>query len=170
MWKKIALATVLSTTLIGSGGAALAASSSGSTPAPTPTTASGVPSPPNSNATTPNARHHHHDRLTHALHAQWVTHDKKTNADVTHDEIKGTVTAVSTTSITVKASDGVTQTYTVASGTTVHAKGDTKAAPGTIGQVKTGDQAIVIGTGTSTLAAAHVIDHAVAASTPRPTS
>lgn len=169
MWKKIAVATVLSTTIIGSGGAALAASSSDSTPAPAPASTTGVLSTPNARGTTAKAHRHHHDRLTHSLHAQWVTPGKKTNTDVTHDEIKGTVAAVSATSITVKASDGVTQTYTVASGTKVHAKGDTKANPGTIGQVKTGDQAIVVGTGTSTLTAGHVVDRAVAASTPQPT-
>lgn len=165
MWKKIAVATVLGTTIIGSGGAALAASSSGSTPTPAPTSTSGT------TAKGSTAKGHHHgDRLVRALHAQWVTHDKKKNTDVTHDEIKGMVTAVSATSITVKASDGVTETYTVGSATKLHAKGDSKTGPGTIAQVKTGDRAVVVGTGTSTLTATRVVDHGVpsTAATPKP--
>jgi hypothetical protein len=167
MWKKIAVTAVFGTTIIGSGGAALAASSSGNTPAPAPATTSSGPT----TGSTAKAHHHRSHRLAHALHAQWVTHNKKTNADVTHDEIKGTVTAVSANSITVTASDGVTQTYTMGSGTKVHAKGDTKASPGTISQIKSGDRAIVVGTGTSTLTATHVNDHGVAAaSTGKPTT
>ncbi len=167
MWKKVAVTAILGTTIIGSGGAALAASSSGSTPAPAPASSSSSPT----TGSTAKAHHHHSHRLAHALHAQWVTRNTKTNADVTHDEIKGTVTAVSATSVTVRASDGVTQTYTMGSGTKVHAKGDTKTSPGTIGQIKSGDRAIVVGTGTSTLTATHVDDHGVvAASTGKPTT
>ena len=158
MWKKFAVTAILGTTIIASGGAALAASSSGSTPTPAP---AGTSSSPATGSTV--KAHHHSHRLAHALHAQWVTHNTKTNTDVTHNEIKGTVTAVSATSITVRAADGVTQTYTMGSGTTVHAKGDTKASLGTIDQIKSGDRAIVVGTGTSTLTATHVNDHGVAA-------
>jgi len=103
-------------------------------------------------------RHHHREPLRRAEHAQWVTHDKKTNTNITHDEIRGTVTTVSATSISVKAADGTTETYSVSSATKVHAKGDTKTSPGTISQVKTGDEAIVIGTGPTNFAAIHILD------------
>ena len=162
MWKKIAVAAVIAAAVIGTGGAALAASSTTATPS-TPTT------PSTSSAAT--SKHHHRDPLTRALHAQWVTHDKKRNTDVTHDEIKGTVTSVSTSSITVKATDGVTQTYAVSSATKAHAKGDTKTSPGTIGQVKAGDTAVVVGTGTTSFTATHITDRGAAkAPTAKPTS
>jgi hypothetical protein len=162
MWKKIAVAAGVGAAVIGTGGAALAASSTTATPS-TPSASS--------TSSTASAKHHHRDPLTRALHAQWVTHDKKTNTDVTHDEIKGTVTAVSTSSITVKATDGVTQTYAVSSATKIHAKGDTKTSPGTIGQVKTSDTAIVVGTGATSLTATHIDDRGVAkAPVAKPTS
>ena len=112
-------------------------------------------------------------RLGRALHGTWVTKNAKTNAVVTHDAIRGTVSAVTSTSITVKAADGVSQTYTVAgstkvlkrtattkaptNGQTTPAKGH-KAAPSTIGAVKVGDKAAVVGTGTTSLKATHIVD------------
>ena len=162
MWKTIAVAVGIGAAVIGTGGAALAASSTPATP-----TTSGTSSSPSTGA----AKHHHRDPLTRALHAQWVTDDKNANTDVTHDEIRGTVITVSSTSITVKATDGVTQTYAVTSATKVHAKGDTTTTPGTIAQVKTGDTAIIVGTGTGTGTATHIADRGVAKTpTAKPTS
>lgn len=160
MWKKVVIASAVGAAIIGSGGAALAASTTSTPTAPSTPAASGSASTTHSG--TAKAGKHHRDPLTRALHAQWVTHDKKTNTNVTHDEIRGSVTAVSATSISIKASDGVSQTYAASTATKVHAKGDTKAAPGTISQVKVGDQAAVIGTGTSSLTATHIDDHGVA--------
>ena len=158
MWKTIAVAAGIGAAVIGTDGAALAASSTPATP-----TTSATSSSPSTGA----AKHHHRDPLTRALHAQWVTHDKKANTDVTHDEIRGTVTAVASTSITVKATDGVIQTYAVSSVTKVHAKGDTTTSPGTIARVKTGDTAILVGTGTTTVTATHIADRRVAKTRPR---
>jgi hypothetical protein len=162
MWKKIAIAGGVAAVILGSGGAALAASTS-SSPSPSAGSTSGGTS-------TSAGKHHHRDPLLRAEHAQWVTHDKKTNTNVTHDEIRGTVSAVSATSITVKATDGTSETYSVSSATKVHAKGDTTTSPGTISQVKVGDRAIVIGTGTANFAATRVVDHGVPKATTSPTA
>ncbi len=164
MWKKVAIASAIGAAIIGSAGAALAATSTSS---PSTPAATGSASSTTHPGTTKTGKHHHPDPLTRALHAQWVTHDKKTNTDVTHDEIRGTVTSVSATSISIKASDGVSETYAVSSTTQVRAKGDTKTNPGTISQVKVGDQARVVGTGTTAFTATHIDDHGVA-KTPTP--
>ena len=66
---------------------------------------------------------------------------------------RGTVTAVSTGSITVKSSDGFTQSYVINGSTIVGAQ------RGGIGSVKTGDTASVMGTVSGkTVTAAKVID------------
>jgi hypothetical protein len=159
MWKKVVIASGIGALNIGSGGAALAASTSSTSPSPA-TSSTSTPSAGKAASTSGPVKHHRRrDPLLRAEHAQWVTHDKKTNTNVTHDEIRGTVTAVSPTSISVKATDGTTETYSVASTSKVHAKGDTKTSPGTISQVKVGDRAIVVGTGSSTYAATRIIDH-----------
>jgi len=76
----------------------------------------------------------------------------------THDEIRGAVTAVSPTSISVKAADGVTENYIVGTGLKVHLKADGKGKAGTISEVKVGDHVAVIGTGTGPLTAKRVLD------------
>jgi hypothetical protein len=71
----------------------------------------------------------------------------------TLDVQQGTVTAVSSTSITVKSSDGYTATYAVTSNTTV----DAKSAG--IGSVKTGDTVDITATVSgSTATAASIMD------------
>ncbi len=97
-------------------------------------------------------------RLEKVSHAQWVSKDGKTGTFVTHDAVRGNVTAVSAGSITIKATDGTSETFVVNSATKVHVKGDAKGTPGTISQVKVGDGAGVIGTGAGTMTATHVID------------
>ncbi|SOD73291.1 hypothetical protein SAMN05892883_2583 [Jatrophihabitans sp. GAS493] len=153
MWKKIAIAGGVGAAVLGIGTAAMAASGS-----PTPSPASRPSSA---------AKHHTAARenvgraltkLRSVQHAQWVTEDSKTKATVTHDAIRGSVTAVSPTSISVKSLDGVSQTYRVASSTKVHTKGQTKGATGSISAVKSGDSVVVLGTGTSSLTAARVVD------------
>lgn len=61
---------------------------------------------------------------------------------VSHVDVNGAVTAVSASSITVKAADGYTATFTVTSTTEVR----TAAKPGTIADVKVGDTVHVDGT------------------------
>lgn len=87
---------------------------------------------------------------------QFVTKDGKTGAQVTHEIANGDVTAVSPTSITVKTGDGKTVTFTVSSSTKVHVKGQAKGSTGSISSVKTGQQALVVGTGTGPFAATRI--------------
>jgi len=96
--------------------------------------------------------------MRHALHGQWVTQDKDTKSFVTHDAIRGTVTAVSPSSITVRSLDKKSETFAVTKDTKVRIRANGKGAKGTITQVHTGDQAIVLGTGTSTLTARGILD------------
>lgn len=108
-------------------------------------------------------------RLLRALHATWVTEGKQ--GPVTHQAIRGDVTAVSATSVTVKAKDGVSMTFAVTADTTVRqriagsGKG-TKATASTIRAVSVGTKALVTGVGASS-PTARVVVHVVAAA-PKP--
>lgn len=133
--------------VLGAAGAAVAAETSGGTPTQGASTA-----------------HHHHRGAFRGEYAQWTTYDAKTKADVVHDGIRGTVSAVSPTSITVKAKDGTSEEFAVASSTTVHVKGSAKGATGSIGQVKSGDRVEVLGTGKTSYAATRIDDRGAAAS------
>lgn len=86
------------------------------------------------------------------LHGQVVV-PKSGGGSQTVDIQSGTVTAVSSSSLTVKSSDGYTASYTVTSATIV----DAKSAG--IGSVKTGDTILVIASVSgSTATAVNVID------------
>ncbi|MEO6998395.1 MAG: hypothetical protein ABI112_09960 [Terracoccus sp.] len=102
------------------------------------------------------------DRLARALHATWVTKNKK--GVVTHQAIRGEVTAASATSITVKAADGFSQTYAVGAGTKVLVRNlsatdhaGRKAAASSMSAVKTGVRALVIGQGATNPSADRVV-------------
>ena len=71
------------------------------------------------------------------LHGSYVT-AKQGGGYQTVDVQQGTVTGVSSTSITVKSADGFSQTYVVKPDTTVHADKDG------IGSIKTGDEVGVV--------------------------
>lgn len=152
MRKTIAAAAGIGAAVLGGGTAALAATGTSTPSQPAPSTSSPAKA----------AHHNHHrghrDQLQRALHSQWVTGNGKAKKFVTHDEIRGSVTAVSPTSVSVKAADGVTETYAVTSSTKVHARADGKGKSGTIGEVKVGDRVRVGGTGTTQLTATRVRD------------
>jgi hypothetical protein len=82
-----------------------------------------------------------------------VTIRKKNGTDETVDVQRGTVTAVSSTSITIKSTDGFTASYAVSSDTVV----DAESAG--IGSVKTGDNVYVTATASgSTSTAMDIMD------------
>jgi hypothetical protein len=99
-----------------------------------------------------------------------VTQNKKTGMFTTHDAIRGRVTAVSPTSITVRAADSTMETYQVNSSTKVftrvlrtHASKTAGTAQPTrtaasLADVKAGDSVLVGGTGTAALTAVRVVD------------
>lgn len=150
MYRKILIGGVTAAAIVGAGGTAMALTGSSS-----PTTP-GTPSP---SATThhPAGKVQGKARLLRRLqHAQIVTRGK--GGFVTHDLIRGTVTSVSPTSITVQAADKKSETFAVTKDTKVRVRTNGKGADSSIAKVAKGDQALVVGTGTSTFTAKHVID------------
>ncbi len=150
MWRKIALAGATAAVIVGAGGAALATSGTGSTVSGTPSvagaTAAAHPGRPGLRA--------FGGRL---LHGQFVTKGKDGSTYVTHTVIRGDVTAVSSTSITVKAADGVSQTFTVNGNTKVHQRGSGRGTTVDMSAVKTGAAVLVAGTGTNPVTATHIV-------------
>ncbi|MEP7020963.1 MAG: hypothetical protein ABI808_09945 [Pseudonocardiales bacterium] len=147
MWKKIAIAGGVCAAVAGIGTAAVATSGSSSKPG----------SPSSSTAKDHGAKDRPGKGLRQALHAQWVTKGKD-GKFVTHDAIRGTVTAVSATSITVLAEDKKSETFTVNGDTKVRVRTNGKSAKSTVAQVHTGDKALVVGTGTTALTAKGILD------------
>jgi hypothetical protein len=157
MWKKIAVSAAIGAAVLGGGGAALAAS--GGT--------SGTPSPSASGTNGP-AKHPVANALARAVTAQWVTRDRKSGGFVTHDAIRGVVEDVSSSTIKVKAADGTEQTYAVTPATKVRVRTNGKGQAGTISDVHNLDRVEVVGTGTTSLSAAHILDVHKDATTPAP--
>jgi hypothetical protein len=135
------LAGVAAAALLAGGGAALAAGNSGA-PAAAQNAVTATPVPVAS-AAQPGTRHHFRGifgpGLFGMVHGQFVV-AKSGGGYQTVDVQDGQVMAVSTTSITLKSSDGFTKTYVVSSSTTVDAQRDG------IGSVKVGNQASVLAT------------------------
>lgn len=102
-------------------------------------------------------------RMLRALHGTWVTEGKA--GPVTHQAVRGEVTAVSGTTITVKARDGFSLTFSVTGDTRVRARTGGKGADSTIGAVKVGSKALVVGVG-ATNPTARVVVFKVTTSSP----
>jgi hypothetical protein len=155
MWKTIGVVGATAAIIGGAGTVAVAASG---TPTPTPSTSASSPTSDSvANGSRAKAgKHRGKARLRGAVHVTWVSENKKTKTFTTHDAIRGRVTAVSPTSIAVKAADGVTKSYLVSSGTKVHSR--TNKAAASISEVKVGDPVRVAGTGTTMLTATRVRD------------
>jgi len=157
MWKQIAIGGAVAAAIVGVGTAAVATSGS--------TTTAG--SPATNSAASADVLGDHHG-LARAIgkrlvHGQIVTQNPTTHDFVTHDLIQGSVTSVSSTSITVKASDNTSETFVVNSDTKVRLRTAGKPRSGhtgAIGDVKAGDHVIVVGTGTSTFTATAILDGA----------
>jgi hypothetical protein len=161
MWQKLAIAGAILGAAVGTGTVAVAAtgSTTSGTPLGTSTSSSAPVGPPGGSGPRQGPAHRRHlGMLRRAVHATWVSKDPKSNKFVTHEAIRGQVTAVSATSISVKAADNTSQTYTVTSSTKVRQRTDRKGAAGTISAVHKGDDVAVMGTGTGTPTANVVID------------
>jgi hypothetical protein len=154
MWKKIAIAGAVGAAILGTGAAALAETGSNEGPSATLVAATSAPTAGTATKAGPLK-----GKLALALkrfdHGSWVTTGK--NGSVTHDAIKGAVTAVSPSSISVKAGDGTTETFTVTASTAVRIKGT--SGKSSIAAVKVNDTVLVTGTKSgSTDTAVHVLD------------
>ena len=132
------------------GGVAAADSATSSTHSTSTTTST-------TGTATASTRHHRrHPLARRALHGEFVVRGKG-GKDVTVDMVRGKVTAVSPTSITVAARDGYSATYAVTSKTRVHVRG--QKGKQSISVVKTGDRAGVFATKAGTaLDARAVVD------------
>jgi hypothetical protein len=159
MWKTIAIAGATAVVIGGAGTAAMAASGTPTPAVSGPTSSSASLNATNGSPTSSDKaaarKRMAVNRLRGAVRATWVSADK-TGTFTTHEAIRGQVTAVSATSITVKAADSVSETYLLNSGTKVHSRA-TKAAA-SISDVKIGDRVLVAGTGTTTLTAVRVVE------------
>ena len=162
MWMKIATAGAVGAIIVGAGVAALASSGSSESPPPRP-----GPAAPSADALLTDAGsdaavglgRRGRFALRHFEHGEWVA--RNGSSDVTHDAIKGKVSSVSATSISVTATDGFSQTYAVKSDTKVvlRENGRGSAHHASIGEVKSGDLVLVAGVKSgSTLGAKHVVD------------
>lgn len=159
MWKKIAVGGAVAAATVGVGTAAIA--TSGSTTAGTPSTSastSALTLAAADSGLSGRDRAHARGVLRRAAHAQWVSKDPKTGTYVTHDAARGTVRAVSATSISVHTPDDTTQTYAVNAATKVRIRQDKKGTDGSIGAVHTGDTVVVVGTGSGPFTATRVVD------------
>jgi preprotein translocase subunit YajC len=126
--------------VVGAGTAAFATSGSGTTGG------SGSSSSAHNGNSAAMKKLRHKRLLTHLVHGQIVTHGS--DGYITHSGIRGTATAVTATSITVKADDGFTQTFTLSKDTRVRerpASGKGKATAGTLSDLKSGDKVAVLG-------------------------
>ncbi len=144
------LAGVAVAALLGGAGAALASTDSGTPAASQSVAATPAPSPAQRGAFGPGVRHFG-GGLFGALHGQFVV-AKPGGGYQTVDVQNGQVTAVSSTSITLKSSDGFTRSYAVSSSTIVDAE---RAG---IGSVKAGNQALVLATVSGSTATAASIE------------
>lgn len=142
MWKKIALGGAVAAAIVGVGTAAVATSGS----------SSGSPSASADRPGHPAAMR----AARHMVHGQFVTRGEDSTF-VTHDVIRGQVTDVSATSISVKAADGVTQKYTVTADTKIRIRTNGTGKDGTISDVHDSAQVLVIGTGSSTYTAKRIV-------------
>lgn len=148
MYRKTLIAGAAAAAIVGAGGTALAVSGSD-----TPSVPSAAPA----------AKSGHHalkllgkGKLRRLAHGEIVLRGK--DGFVTHDLIAGTVTAVSSTSITVQAADKTSETFAVTKDTKVRMRSNGSGAASSIDKVANGDHVLVAGTGTSTLTAKHVLD------------
>ena len=185
MWKTITAVGASAVIIGGAGTAAYAASGTAAPAAPSASSTSAT----SDGATTltteagqgaETGKQAVRNRIRNAVHASWVTQDKKARTFTTHEAIRGQVTSVSPTSITVRSADNVTETFVVSPTTkvwtrtvrTAAARAAAKAAAqgtpaartpaprtaASIADVATGDTVFVGGTGTTALTAIRIMD------------
>jgi hypothetical protein len=160
MYRRILVTGVTIAAIAGAGGTALALSGSDQSTSGTPSaTSSSSPAKAGKQNQKNHKNHsgHGNKMLRRLAHGQIVVKGKD-GKFVTHDLIRGTVTSVSATSITVQAPDKKTETFAVTKDTKVRVRENGKGAAATISKVAKGDNVLVAGTGTSKYTALHVID------------
>lgn len=163
-WNRATVGGLVAAVVVGTAGVAAATTDVGS-PSVTPAAASSsAPADPSSTGKDKAAKDGKKakeavaKRLKSVQHATWVAKDKdKPGSFITHDLINGSITAVSGTSITVKADDGVSMTFAITADTKVRVRTAGKGAEAAASDLKVGEKAVVTGTGTDSLTATHVV-------------
>jgi hypothetical protein len=140
VYRKIAVAGVTAAAMIGVGTAAVATSGS--------TSGSGSAGAKSGSSGAHHKRHHPRPGkvLRHGVRGELVTNSK--DGYVVHSGIRGTITSVSPTAVTVKAADGYSQTLTLTKDTKVRerpASGRGRGTKGTVADLKSGDKVAVVG-------------------------
>jgi hypothetical protein len=140
----LAIAGVAAAAVVGTAGVA-AATASDPSGSPAPTASAPDTGGPDTGGKAPGRAGERHAKLGHralgrGLHGEFVVKGKD-GAYVTVVSVRGEVTAVSATSITIKAEDGFTATYAVTADTKVRGHDVDKIA-----DVKVGDKGGAIGT------------------------
>lgn len=151
MYRRVLIGGVTAAAIVGAGGTAMAVTGSSTT--------SGTPSSSSSSSSSaqPNGKGRAgRALLRHLSHGQIVTHGK--NGFVAHDLITGTVSAVSSSSITVQAADKVSETFAVTKDTKVRMRTKGTGSDSAISAVHKGDHVVIAGTGTHSYTAMHIVD------------
>lgn len=154
MYRKALAGGVTAAAILGAGGTALALSGSDTAPTAKPAGPSATSAP---GGHRPGQRMHGRARLLRRLaHAQVTVRGH--GGFVTHDLIKGTVSAVSGSAITVKSGDGTSETFAITSATKFRVRQNGKGSAASISAVHNGDHVLVAGVGTGSYTAKHVVD------------
>lgn len=120
--------------------------------------------PSNAADSSQGARHHHakvraeRAFVRHIQHADWTTNNGKD-----HASIRGTVKALTADTVTIRSTDGTIQTWRVGTATKVRVVGDHHRGPDAFSEVKVGDRAAAVGSGSH--AARHLIARTPTATT-----
>ncbi len=136
--RKLALgvAGVVAAGVLGPAGVAAATSE---TSAPTPAASSAPSKPSTKTPATPGKTKKHRAAIARGLHGEWVVKGKD-GKPVTLVTIRGQVTAAGPASVTVKAEDGFTATFTANADTKVRGADATSMA-----DVKVGGKTVIVG-------------------------
>ena len=148
--RKIALgvAGVAAAGVLGTAGVA-AATSNNSTPAPSASAAPSSSAAPSDKADRPKAKRTR-ALIGRGMHGEWVVKGKD-GKPVTLETIRGTVTAVGSSSVTLKAEDGFTETFATNSDTKVRGGAESLA------DITVGAKGAVLGVKSATATTARVV-------------
>jgi len=169
MWRKATIGGLAAFAIVAGGAVVTIAQAAQASTVPTVATADPTPTP--SPSTAPTGKAGRSDKggrvaakqilgkVKDFQHAEWVTKGDN-NTYVTHEAILGQVTAVSSTSITVKSTDGTSMTFAVTADTKVHQRQKGSTTTPTIADIKTGQTVLVGGEKSPDLAAKNIVARA----------
>jgi hypothetical protein len=170
MWRKATIGGLAALAIVAGGAGITIAQAAQASTVPTVATADPTPTPSPS-TTDPTGKAGRADKggrvaakqilgkVKDFQHAEWVT-KVDNNTYVTHEAILGRVTAVSSTSITVKSTDGTSMTFAVTADTKVHQRQKGSTTTPTIADIKTGQTVLVGGEKSPDLAAKNIVARA----------